>query len=238
MNASATASTPRRRPRDRVVDSLLFLLAALVGLLAAADQLKGGSQARAGLAVPGRPGRRRARLRRAVVAAPLAGRARPGPGRPVDVLGAGGRGDGGGAVHGRGVPASPDQPGRVRAERAGRVRLRPGPPRARGAQATPVGEAPSGRAAAPTPVAGAPSGRGSPTTPVAGAPDWEGSRPGGRGRGVVHSPAPAVAAGGDPGPGQGLAGLAERVALADGRLEHGPTARGGWRLAAWLPWPA
>jgi signal transduction histidine kinase len=41
----------------------------------------------------------------------------------------------------------------------------------------------------------------------------------------------------DPGPGQGLVGLAERVALADGRLEHGPTAGGGWRLAAWLPWP-
>jgi signal transduction histidine kinase len=108
----------------------------------------------------------------------------------------------------------------------------------RGSAPTPVGEAPSGRAAAPTPVAGAPSGRGSPTTPVAGAPDWEGSRPGERGRGVVHSPAPAVAAGGDPGPGQGLAGLAERVALANGRLEHGPTAKGGWRLAAWLPWPA
>jgi signal transduction histidine kinase len=40
------------------------------------------------------------------------------------------------------------------------------------------------------------------------------------------------------GPGQGLAGLAERVALAGGRLEHGPTPSGGWRLAAWLPWPA
>lgn len=38
-------------------------------------------------------------------------------------------------------------------------------------------------------------------------------------------------------PGQGLVGLAERVALADGRLEHGPTAAGGWRLSAWLPWP-
>ncbi|OUC93299.1 hypothetical protein CA984_26745 [Streptosporangium minutum] len=37
--------------------------------------------------------------------------------------------------------------------------------------------------------------------------------------------------------GQGLVGLAERVALADGRLEHGPTAAGGWRLSAWLPWP-
>jgi len=39
-----------------------------------------------------------------------------------------------------------------------------------------------------------------------------------------------------PPPGQGLVGLAERVALADGRLEHQPTADGGWRLAAWLPW--
>lgn len=38
-------------------------------------------------------------------------------------------------------------------------------------------------------------------------------------------------------PGQGLVGLAERVALADGHLEYGPTAGGGWRLAAWLPWP-
>ena len=45
-------------------------------------------------------------------------------------------------------------------------------------------------------------------------------------------PGPAVN-----GPGQGLAGLAERVALAGGRLEHGPTPSGGWRLAAWLPWP-
>ena len=45
---------------------------------------------------------------------------------------------------------------------------------------------------------------------------------------------PAAAAEGD---GQGLAGLAERVTLAGGRLEHGPTAAGGFRLAAWLPWP-
>ncbi|MEV7966933.1 histidine kinase [Sphaerisporangium sp. NPDC088356] len=51
--------------------------------------------------------------------------------------------------------------------------------------------------------------------------------------------------GGVPGPefeaassGQGLVGLAERVALASGRLEHGPTAEGGWSLSAWLPWPA
>ncbi|HEY0454123.1 sensor histidine kinase [Actinophytocola sp.] len=37
-------------------------------------------------------------------------------------------------------------------------------------------------------------------------------------------------------PGQGLAGLAERLALVGGRLEHGPTSD-GWRVAAWLPWP-
>jgi len=39
------------------------------------------------------------------------------------------------------------------------------------------------------------------------------------------------------GSGQGLVGLAERVSLASGRLEHGPAAGGGWRLYAWLPWP-
>ncbi|MFD0889120.1 sensor histidine kinase, partial [Streptosporangium algeriense] len=53
-------------------------------------------------------------------------------------------------------------------------------------------------------------------------------------------------AGGDPGeltgvsgtrPGRGLIGLAERVALVEGRLEYGSTASGGWRLTAWLPWP-
>ncbi|TWF77144.1 signal transduction histidine kinase [Pseudonocardia hierapolitana] len=38
-------------------------------------------------------------------------------------------------------------------------------------------------------------------------------------------------------PGQGLTGLAERVGLAGGRLEHGPTDAAGWRVAAWLPWP-
>ncbi|WP_243866238.1 sensor histidine kinase [Actinophytocola oryzae] len=43
---------------------------------------------------------------------------------------------------------------------------------------------------------------------------------------------------GAPGSGQGLVGLAERVALAGGRLTHGPTPSGGWRVSAWLPWPA
>jgi signal transduction histidine kinase len=53
--------------------------------------------------------------------------------------------------------------------------------------------------------------------------------------GPAHASGPAPP---DPGAGQGLAGLAERVALASGRLEHGPTAEGGWRLSVWLPWPA
>jgi signal transduction histidine kinase len=47
--------------------------------------------------------------------------------------------------------------------------------------------------------------------------------------------------GGEPRPGQssgaGLLGLGERAALAGGRLEHGPTAGGDFRLWAWLPWP-
>jgi signal transduction histidine kinase len=38
--------------------------------------------------------------------------------------------------------------------------------------------------------------------------------------------------------GHGLVGLAERVALAGGRLDHGRTDDGRWRVAAWLPWPA
>jgi signal transduction histidine kinase len=37
--------------------------------------------------------------------------------------------------------------------------------------------------------------------------------------------------------GQGLVGLAERVTLAGGHLVHGPTAAGGWRVGARLPWP-
>ncbi|MFC6085637.1 sensor histidine kinase [Sphaerisporangium aureirubrum] len=38
--------------------------------------------------------------------------------------------------------------------------------------------------------------------------------------------------------GQGLIGLGERVELVGGRLEHGATGAGGWRVAAWLPWPS
>jgi signal transduction histidine kinase len=39
-----------------------------------------------------------------------------------------------------------------------------------------------------------------------------------------------------PGSGTGLVGLRERVQLAGGRLEHGPTAAGEFHLRAWLPW--
>ncbi|MEU8584207.1 sensor histidine kinase [Streptomyces abikoensis] len=48
-----------------------------------------------------------------------------------------------------------------------------------------------------------------------------------------RDPAPVPAAP----PGQGLAGLAERVALAGGRLEYGPDGSGGWQITACLPWP-
>jgi signal transduction histidine kinase len=39
-----------------------------------------------------------------------------------------------------------------------------------------------------------------------------------------------------PGAGAGLIGLAERIDLAGGRLEHGRTDVGDYRLWAWLPW--
>ena len=40
-----------------------------------------------------------------------------------------------------------------------------------------------------------------------------------------------------PGAGTGIVGLVERAALAGGRLEHGRDGD-GYRLRAWLPWPA
>ncbi len=40
-----------------------------------------------------------------------------------------------------------------------------------------------------------------------------------------------------PGTGTGIIGLAERASLAGGRLEHGRTPSGDYRLWAWLPWP-
>jgi signal transduction histidine kinase len=64
------------------------------------------------------------------------------------------------------------------------------------------------------------------------------------GRGLtveVHNTAPVPRPCGQirpSGPGQGLIGLAERAALAGGRLDYAPTDTGGFRLSAWLPWPA
>jgi signal transduction histidine kinase len=56
--------------------------------------------------------------------------------------------------------------------------------------------------------------------------------------GLVVEVGNALAPGGSiPGAGTGLAGLSERVQLAGGRLEHGPTPAGEFRLRAWLPWP-
>ena len=46
------------------------------------------------------------------------------------------------------------------------------------------------------------------------------------------------AASGIPGSGTGLIGLAERATLSGGRLEHGPTADGEFRVRAWLNWRA
>jgi signal transduction histidine kinase len=40
-----------------------------------------------------------------------------------------------------------------------------------------------------------------------------------------------------PGAGAGLIGLTERAMLAGGRLEHGRTLQGDFRVHAWLPWP-
>jgi len=40
-----------------------------------------------------------------------------------------------------------------------------------------------------------------------------------------------------PGAGLGIIGLTERTALIGGRLEHGRTPAGEFRLWTWLPWP-
>ncbi|WP_421106062.1 sensor histidine kinase [Streptomyces sp. NEAU-S77] len=56
----------------------------------------------------------------------------------------------------------------------------------------------------------------------------------------VHNtppPGPAPDAHSGAGGGQGLVGLAERARLAGGELTAGP-AEGGFRVRAWLPWPA
>ncbi|MFD1321727.1 sensor histidine kinase [Micromonospora sonneratiae] len=54
----------------------------------------------------------------------------------------------------------------------------------------------------------------------------------------VRNPWPIRATGAIPGAGFGLVGLTERATLVGGRLEHGRTAVGDFRLRAWLPWPA
>jgi signal transduction histidine kinase len=55
----------------------------------------------------------------------------------------------------------------------------------------------------------------------------------------IRNPCPVGAAGtaGIPGGGAGLIGLTERASLVGGRLEHGRTPAGDFRLWAWLPWP-
>jgi signal transduction histidine kinase len=57
---------------------------------------------------------------------------------------------------------------------------------------------------------------------------------------IVNDRSPMPPAAGTPpiGSGEGLRGLAERAALVDGSLEHGPTGAGGWRLSMRLRWPA
>jgi len=55
------------------------------------------------------------------------------------------------------------------------------------------------------------------------------------GNGPTDSPAPGED---QRGSGRGLVGLRERVGLAQGRLDYGRRADGGWRVAVWLPWPA
>ncbi len=53
----------------------------------------------------------------------------------------------------------------------------------------------------------------------------------------IRNPWPdAVSSTAIPGAGRGIIGLAERASLAGGRLVHGRTAEGDFRLWAWLPW--
>jgi signal transduction histidine kinase len=52
----------------------------------------------------------------------------------------------------------------------------------------------------------------------------------------ITNPLPAAPASRLPGAGSGLIGLSERMHLVGGRLEHGRTETGEFRLHAWLPW--
>ncbi len=53
----------------------------------------------------------------------------------------------------------------------------------------------------------------------------------------VENQAPQAVGTSLPGAGSGLAGLRERVEVAGGSFEAGPTLRGGFLVLAWLPWP-
>ncbi|MEU6280188.1 histidine kinase [Streptomyces sp. NPDC047028] len=53
---------------------------------------------------------------------------------------------------------------------------------------------------------------------------------------TVTNPAPETDVPHVPGSGQGLIGLTERATLAGGRLDHGPTPAGGFRVRGTLPW--
>ncbi|OIJ64105.1 sensor histidine kinase [Streptomyces mangrovisoli] len=53
---------------------------------------------------------------------------------------------------------------------------------------------------------------------------------------AVRNPAPEGEVPPVPGSGQGLIGLTERAHLAGGRLDHGPTADGGYEVRGRLPW--
>ncbi|WP_431041652.1 histidine kinase [Streptomyces sp. P1-3] len=119
------------------------------------------------------------------------------------------------------APAAPDaaQPGTATAPGA----AQPGTPAAPGA-------AQPGTPAAP--------GAAQPGTPAAPGAAQPGTATGHhatarRSQGAGGAPAMAI-----PGAGAGLAGLAERATLAGGQLECGHASDGGFRLHAWLPWPA
>ena len=53
----------------------------------------------------------------------------------------------------------------------------------------------------------------------------------------VENQAPRAVGTSLPGAGSGLVGLRERVEVAGGSFEAGPTLRGGFLVLAWLPWP-
>jgi signal transduction histidine kinase len=53
----------------------------------------------------------------------------------------------------------------------------------------------------------------------------------------LRNPWPVASTTPIPGAGMGIIGLAERTALSGGRLEHGRTPAGEFRLWTWLPWP-